>query len=141
MEKIKIEDIIAGSKKLGACNSADGIKDWKGLIEHFFSPQGREFCKKYNYPGVEAFRAASDEIRQYKVYVDTDEHITNENAALVGHSTSTLHFSGVGQVYKVMLMHGAKAKITAGNYAVVRIDNISGDYEVENDGTAIIIRR
>lgn len=73
------------------------------------------------------------------VFVDKDCNATNENVALVGDSQSELHFSSIDKPYKVILMHGAKAKIYAGMYAVVKIENISGDYEVFNDGTAKIL--
>lgn len=137
MEK-RIEDIITEAKKIGACNSADGITTWRELIAHFFSAQGREFCRKHNFPGIDDFRAEADEIRQYNVFVDTDVHECNKDVAIVGNSTACLDFSGTDKAYKVIIMHNAKAFIKAGKYAVVRVDNISGSCRIENDGTAII---
>ena len=58
---------------------------------------------------------------------------------MIGEGESVLHYSGTDRPYKVILMHGAKARIHAGMYAIVKVENISGEYEVFNDGTATIL--
>ena len=50
--------------------------------------------------------------------------------ALVGDTQAKLTFSDPTRVHKVVLMHGAKAEITATGYAVVRLINI-GNCEVK----------
>lgn len=136
---MSVSEIMSNAVKLGACEASGKATDWKSLAWLFFSPQGVEFCKKHNYPSLDVFRQMDGVISSLGVYVDKSCNATNENAALVGESLSELHFSGTDNPYKVILMHGAKAKIYAGMYAVVKIENISGEYEVFNDGTATIL--
>ena len=136
---MKVNDILNDAIKLGACQESSKVSDWKSLAWLFFSPQGVEFCKKHNYPPLEAFKQMNDTISSLGVYVNTAVKLTNTNTALIGENQSELHFSGTEKPYKVILMHGAKAKIYAGMYAVVKIENISGDCEIYNDGTATII--
>lgn len=136
---MEVKEVIDNAIALGACNKSGKASDWKSLAWLFFSPQGVEFCKKHNYPSLEAFRRMDGDILSLGVYVDKGCDLINQNVALVGEGQSELHFSDTERPYKVILMHGAKAKIYAGMYAVVKIENISGEYEVFNDGTATVI--
>lgn len=136
---MRVNDILNEAVKLGACEASGKATDWKSLAWLFFSPQGVEFCKKHNYPSLDVFRQMDRGISSLGVYVDNAHNATNEDIALVGDRESELRFSGTGKPYKVILMHGAKAKIYAGMYAVVKIENISGEYEVFNDGTATVL--
>ena len=136
---MKVNDILNDAIKLGACQESSKASDWKSLAWLFFSPQGVEFCKKHNFPSLKDFRQMDDGITSTGVYVDRDVKLTNTNTALIGECQSEVHFSGTEKPYKVILMHGAKAKIYAGMYAVVKIENISGDCEIFNDGTATIL--
>lgn len=136
---MEVNQILRNAVKLGACEASGKATDWKSLAWLFFSPQGVEFCRKHNYPSLDVFRQMDGVISSLGVYVDDACNATNEDVALVGESQSELHFSGTDRPYKVILMHGAKAKIYAGMYAVVKIENISGEYEVFNDGTAMIL--
>lgn len=137
---MKVDEILNNAIQLGACQESSKATDWKSLVRLFFSPQGMEFCKKHNFPSLEAFRQMDGVISSLGVYVDNAYNATNEDIALVGDSQSELRFSGTDKPYKVILMHGAKAKIYAGMYSVVKIENISGEYEVFNDGTATVKR-
>ena len=136
---MEVKEIINKAVELGACQKSSKATDWKSLAWLFFSPQGLEFCKKYNYPSIDAFRQMDGVIASYGVYVDSDCRLDNTDVALVGESMSELHFSNTERPYKVVLMHGAKARIHAGMYAVVKVENISGEYEVFNDGTATVL--
>lgn len=136
---MRVNDILNEAVKLGACEASGKATDWKSLAWLFFSPQGMEFCRKHNYPSLDVFRQMDGVISSLGVYVDNACNVTNEDVALVGESQSELHFSGTDRPYKVILMHGAKARIYAGMYAVVKVENISGDYEVFNDGTATVL--
>lgn len=136
---MEVKEIINDAKKLGACKESGKATDWRSLAWLFFSPQGVEFCKQHNFPSLDTFRDMDEIISSLGVYVDRNCNLTNANAALVGDSQSELYFTGTEKPYKVILMHGAKVNIHAGMYAVVRIENISGEYEVFNDGTATIL--
>ena len=136
---MNVKDILSRAVSLGACSQSSKATDWKSLCWLFFSPQGREFCKNANYPSIEMFRDMKSNIRPYGVYVEENVMKENKDAALIGDSSSELFFSGVDKSYKVILMHGARAIIHASNYAVVRLENISGVYEIVNDGTAEVL--
>lgn len=136
---MNVKDILNKAISLGACSQSSKATDWKSLCWLFFSPQGREFCRNANYPNIEMFRNMKPNVRPYGVYVEEDVTKENEDVALIGSSSSELFLSGVEKAYKVILMHGAKAVIHASNYAVVRVENISGEIEIINDGTARIL--
>lgn len=136
---MEVKDVINEAIRLGACGNSGKATDWKSLAWLFFSPQGREFCRIHNYPSVDAFRAMNGDIRSLGIYVDECCNIDNSDVALIGDSQSVLRYSSTDRPYKVILMHGAKVRIHAGMYAVVKIENISGDYEVFNDGTATVL--
>lgn len=136
---MKVSDVIDKAVSIGACRQSGKATDWKSLCWLFFSPQGIEFCKNANYPTIEMFREMKPNIRPYCVYVEDSVAKENENVALIGCFSSELFFSGVEKAYKVILMHGATAVIHISNYAVVRVENISGMFNIINDGTGKVL--
>ena len=136
---ISVKEIMQKAIGLGACTQSGKATDWKSLVWLFFSPQGREFCKENNYPSIELFRSMAQYVEPYGVYVEKPVEKHNEDVALIGEAESTLRYDGVEKAYKVILMHGAKATIHVSNYAVVMLENISGRYEIINDGTAEVL--
>ena len=136
---MEVNEIMKRAIELGACEKSGKATDWKSLAWLFFSPQGREFCKKHNYPALETFRGMKGAVESLGVHIEESIEAHEEDIALIGEGESTLYFYGTARPYKVILMHGAKAVIRAGMYAVVKVENISGDYKVFNDGTATIL--
>lgn len=137
---ISVKTIMEKAINLGACTQSGKATDWKSLVWLFFSPQGREFCKDNNYPSLESFRSMAQYVEPYGVFVDKPVEKHNEDVALIGEAESTLRYDGVEKAYKVILMHGARAVIHISRYAVVRIENISGSYEIINeDGTGEVL--
>lgn len=137
---MEVKDILSEIIRLGACSASGKATDWKSLVWLFFSPQGREFCKDNNYPSIEAFRSIRENIKPYGVHVEEATFTRNEDVALIGDcGRSELSFSGVERAYKVILMHGAKAVIHVSHYSVVRLESISGEYEIINDGTGEVL--
>lgn len=135
---IEVQDVMKEAIGLGACSQSGKATDWKSLVWLFFSPQGREFCKANNFPSLEIFRAMKQNIQPYGVYVDEDAKLVNQDAAIIS-GTAEITYHGTDKAYKVIIMHGANVRLKVGNYAVVRVENISGSYEVENDGTAEVL--
>lgn len=135
---MNVDDIIAKAVQLGACKQSNKATDWKSLVWLFFSPQGVEFCKNNNYPSLEVFRSIKANIEAYKVHVEDNVKAVNEDKAIIG-GTAELTFHGTDKSYKVIIMHGASVRIKVGNYAVVRVENISGNYTIDNDGTGRIL--
>ena len=111
----------------------------KEIMQKAVSMGACSHCKDNNYPSIESFRSMAKYVEPYCVYVEKPIEKHNENVALIGEAESTLRYDGVEKAYKVILMHGAKATIHVSNYAVVRLENISGEYEIINDGTAEVL--
>lgn len=135
---MEVKEILSKAVGLGACEQSSKATDWKSLVWLFFSPQGREFCRDNNYPSLDMFRSMKGNIEAYGVHVDEDVHAINENKAIIS-GTAELTYHGTEKAYKVIIMHGASVRLKVGNYAVVRVENISGSYTVDNDGTGRIL--
>lgn len=137
----RIDDIKAKALGIGACEKIGDVIDYESLIKLFFSPQGREFCYKHNYPTLEVFRSIRDEVKPHRVFVDSGniEAYNEPYIALVGDTHAKIKVRGVDALYHIVLMHGATAEIEASHYAVVHIQNISGgDVAIHNDKTTKI---
>ncbi len=135
---IQVKDILIKAVGLGACSQSAKATDWKSLVWLFFSPQGREFCRDNNYPSLDVFRSMKGNVESFGVHIEEDVKAINEDKAIIG-GTAELTYQGTDKAFKVILMHGGNARIKVGNYAVVRIENISGDYEIINDGTGKVL--
>lgn len=123
-----LDRIIKSAYALGACDRLGEIRDFPHLIDLFFSPQGQEFCEKYNYPSLEIFQQIKNNIDKANIYVDAG-HINlsgKKHICLVGNTSAVIQASGVAFVHIIILMHGSKATIKASNHAVLKIVNISG---------------
>ena len=117
------------------------IQDFPDLIKLMFTPQGIEFCQGHNFPAVEVFRENQSNLQGLEVYVDAGD-ITlkgKEYVCLVGDTKATIEASRPQFTHTIILMHGARAKINAKDYAVLNIVNISGEYSVNKDGTVIVL--
>lgn len=136
---MEVNEIISAAIAKGACGQSSKATDWKSLAWLFFSPQGREFCGEHNYPSHAVFQQIKDNIGPHGIFVDESVSLKNHDVALIGDGESTICFEGTEKPYKVILMHGAKARIHASMYALVKVENISGEYEVFNDGTATVL--
>lgn len=111
------------------------------LMKLIFTPQGVEFCTKFNFPNIHAFRQhKGPEAEQNGIYIDTDTKLHNvEQVLLVGNTNAVLTYDDRTKSHHVILMHGAKAKIKASGYAVVFITNAGGVIEREINDNALIL--
>ncbi|WP_302452187.1 hypothetical protein [Phocaeicola coprocola] len=135
---IEVKDILNKAIGLGACSQSSKATDWKSLVWLFFSPQGCEFCKSINYPSLEMFRSMKGNVESFGVHIEENVKAVNEDKAIIG-GTAELTFQGTDKAYKVIIMHSGNVRIKISNYAVVRIENISGNYEIINDGTGKVL--
>ena len=135
---IEVKDILNKAIGLGACSQSSKATDWKSLVWLFFSPQGCEFCKSINYPSLEMFRSMKGNVESFGVHIEENVKAVNEDKAIIG-GTAELTFQGTDKAYKVIIMHSGNVRIKISNYAVVRIENISGNYEIINDGTGKLL--
>ena len=138
----KVAQIMKDAGLIGACSKSGKVTDYKSLVWMFFSPQGREFCEQNNYPSLPMFRRIREEVLEFGVLVDRGiiERNNDENIALIGNTEATLVYTDNTKVHKVILMHGAKAKIKASNYAVILLVNMGAcQVEIEKDATVAIL--
>jgi hypothetical protein len=125
----KEEQIYKEAKRLKSCALMKGTENANELMELFFTPQGTEFCAKFNTPSLEAFRRFRGlDATRGGFYIDTPVKAKNlPRVALIGSKTvAELEFTET-EGFTVVLMHGAKANITASGYAVVFITNAGGE--------------
>lgn len=136
-----LENIKSSALETGACKKINRVKGFPSLIKLMFSPQGIEFCEKYNFPSLEVFREDKEQVKDLNILVDAGdiEPSSRKYICLVGDTQATIHVSGVEHTHTIILMHGAKATINASNYAVVKVVNISGEYSINKDNTAIAL--
>ena len=113
------------AQNLGACSLFKGDESLQEVCQLLFSPQGREFVLAHRFPSI-------DVLRQFKVYgperygvfIDAGEiTLYDQEAFLIGDTQATLRYTSGG--HHAILMHGAKATITAEGYSVVRIEKDS----------------
>ncbi len=140
---MKIDEIMKSAALLGACSGSGKVSDWKSLVWLFFSPQGREFCEEKNFPELPMFREMKRHgISELGVFVDEGNvcRSNDKDIALVGDTCGELKFDENNVVHKIILMHGAKARIKASNYAVLLIVNIGGcEVEIYKDKTVVVL--
>lgn len=131
---------------MGACSESGKASDWKSLAWLLFTPQGREFCEDNLFPTIEMWRDIKPHVTDdMHIFIDRGTYLKSRNSAniaLVGETEAKLEYSGADMVHKVIIMHGAKARIRATNYAVVLVVIIGEGCVVEfdNDETAKILR-
>jgi hypothetical protein len=140
---MKIDEVMKSAALLGACSGSGKVSDWKSLAWLFFSPQGREFCEEKNFPELPMFREMKRHgISELGVFVDEGNvcRSNDKDIALVGDTCGELKFDENNVVHKIILMHGAKARIKASNYAVLLIVNIGGcEVEIDKDKTVVVL--
>lgn len=138
----KVEELMKSADGLGACTQSGKVSDYRSLAWLFFSPQGREFCEQHNFPSLEQFREIKDSVAGLNVFVDSGviERKNETNIGLIGDTEATLRYTDNEEVHKVILMHGARAKIKASHYAVVLVVNMGNcQVEIEKDKTVVIL--
>lgn len=138
-----IAKILNGATALGACQKTEGITTAEQLAALYFSPQGREFCLKHNYPTLPMWREIKAHIPNLTglgIYIDAGaiELQNKGNIALIGQTRADAKFDKNNSVFHVLVLCGAKAIINAGNYSVFEVEaDQTSDVEITQDKTAI----
>lgn len=140
---MNVSEVIREARTLGACSGSGKVSDWRSLAWLFFSPQGREFCEEKNFPSLSMFqRMKSYKVEQFGVFVDLGRvsRSNDKDIALIGDTCGELKFDENNVVHKVILMHWAKAHITARNYVVLLIVNVGGcEVTIDKDETVVVL--
>lgn len=110
-----------------------GTETTSELMKLIFTPQGVEFCTKFNFPDIDTFQQHKGSKAEHNgIYINTRVKLRNvEHLLLVGNTNAVLTYDDPAKSYHIILMHGAKAKIKASGYAVVFVTNAGGTVETE----------
>ena len=139
---MKVADVMKSALELGACSQSGKATDWKSLCWLFFTPQGREFCEKNNFPSIDVFRQMKPYVSSYGVFVDAGGIMlkNNANVGIIGETEAVLEYDDNTYVHKIIAMHNATITIKASNYTVVNLTNVGNcKVIIINDGTAKIL--
>ena len=137
----RIETIYRNASKLGVCPMFKGSESVDELIHLFTTPQGIEFCGKFNFPDISTLRSFRG-VQASRLGLFIDTIISRQNLSkviLVGNTVATLTYTDSSKGHQVILMHGAKAIIKASGYAVVFVTNNGGTVEAHISDNAKIL--
>ena len=116
-----IGKIHAQAKQMGACDRFTGEEDLEALLRLFLSPQGIEFCVSRHFPNTATFRLFKRcGVERFGIYIDAGD-ITLKNpdrAVLIGRTSATVKCDTLER-HEVIVLHGAKALVSASRWAVV----------------------
>lgn len=110
------------------CCMFKGTEDIEQVVRLFTSPQGVEFCQRYNFPDIQTLRKFKQyEVERFGVFIDAGRIAMNNvrRIVLVGDTQATITCDNTWR-YEIILMHGAKAKVMASGWSVVTITNKTG---------------
>lgn len=141
-----IAEIIRQATEMGACGKIKHCGDWKDLRTLLLSPQGREFCRKHNYPSRGMWhsikRIVGESINEVRIDCGRIRVDNHHRLAVIGATEADVYCSGCSHDYLVIAQHGATVTVHANDYAVVKIECLSDDCKINivSDNTAIVIR-
>lgn len=143
MEQI-IRQIYAQARQIGCCSLFTGKeKTLDDIIALFTSPQGMEFCIQNHFPNMATFRLFKPyNVEQKGIYIDSGTITLKnpENAVLIGRTSATIYCDSNKAKHNITLLHGAKAIVTASQWAVVATQVEPGCNIIKNtNGNAIIL--
>ena len=124
-------NIYRQAKYIGCCELFKGDESIEEFVDLARTLEGFMFCDEHRFPSLAAWREFDRlfDGEKYGVYVDKqDLRLTNpKHPILVGRTLATLKFDDIKQgVQQVTLFGGAKATVTAGGWAVVRVHCSNG---------------
>ena len=122
--------------RLDACRLAVGLRDAASAARLMLSPQGREFMRRHGWPTLDVLRQDAAGLRVHGVVVDGAADVRNADVVAAGDADVAVRLSGTGRLWHVVALHGARVRVVARDWAVVTVDNISGEVEVDADATA-----
>lgn len=111
---------------LNDCKMFTGRETLEELVKMMFSPRGIEFMTQFGFPSLSQLRKFKKyDTSRFGVYIDAGEFGLIEpqprNVFLIGDTRATIRCSET-QLYRVFVMHGAKATINASGFAVVKTE-------------------
>lgn len=131
------------ARPFGPCRMFKGNESDVDLLRLFLSPQGLEFCTKYDFLKAEHFADfPAGLLAKWGIYADTGNvaFINEETVVLVGRCSAMLEYDSLDYVCQVVLLGGARATIKARGWSVVRVHKAAGcECEVDRQDNAVVI--
>lgn len=142
MKETSLERIRQEARALGACALIERGETANELLDALFSSQGREFALKHSFPSLHLLREVEEEL-DTRVFVDKGEVQTNQMSSIVvaGNTHAYIYCDTLDSVYRIIVMHGAKAHIELRGHAVATICAVGGEIKVtkaSDDSFALI---
>lgn len=137
-----IQSLYEQARLSGACDKFTGAeRTIDDIVRLFLSPQGIEFCMKHHFPNMAAVRQFKGQgLERYGIYIDAGMISLREpeRVVLIGRTTATIRVSELKR-HEIIVMHGAKAAVTATKWAVVRLQVEQGCQVIRNTADNAII--
>lgn len=129
-----VAQIYMQVQSINRCARFKGTEDLGELVHLFKSPQGIEFCLRYHYPNLSTFRMFKRYgMERYDIYIDAGEiTLSNPDSAILIGRTIGRVYCDTNENHEVIVMHGAKAVVTATNWAVVFTKVGNGSILIKN---------
>lgn len=145
-----IEDCLReGDKKTAAamksCTIWDDVETVEDVYKLLFKPRALEVMMPYKFPSLETMRdykASTVPMEENGIYVDSGnvEIEASRRVLLAGETFAKIRARDRG-LTEVVIMHGARAEVEAGGYAVVAVYCTSdSNYTTQKRGDAIILK-
>jgi len=138
-----VEKLYEAAKPYHPCNLFKGTETLDELLQVLLTPQGWEFCIKYDFPGNEQLGLLKTYINEdMDIYIDAG-HKSLRNHKLVilaGDCDFRLEYDTLEHPCRVVLLKGARARIRANGYAVVAVNAAEGCTYSKNIHDHAIIR-
>lgn len=112
------------AQKLRVCTMFHGDETLEELIDKMFSPRGREFIARFDFPTLSVFRQFTKyDTQSLGVFIDAgDITLTDvQRVMLVGKTRAKLIYTQT-KLNNVVVLRGAEAHIEANGYSVVSVD-------------------
>lgn len=137
-----IKELYEAAQPLNACGLFTGQETFEDMIKVFLTPQGIEFCIKNDFPDKSYLRPIKERnVSEMGIWIDAGEkELRNERiVVLVGNCNFKLVYDTLEYPCKVVLMKGARAKIIARGFSVVKIEAQEGcEYKVKKGRFAVV---
>lgn len=116
-----IENIHGQCSCICDCKAFKGDESLEQLASLFLSEGGIDFCIRNHFPNTSTFRLFRDcGLEKYGIYIDSGD-ITLHNpgrAVLIGRTAAVVKCDTLKR-HEVIVLHGAKALVSASRWAVV----------------------
>ena len=142
MTKEIVKLIHAEALRLGQCGKLTGREDIVELVGLLRTPQGREFCLRNDFPNIDIWRMLDKAERLERFGIHVDKGVVDvsdpRDIILVGDTQGVIGCTD-GR-HRIMLLHGAEAKVSAMGWSVVSVECSEGcKIEKQVFGSAIFL--